>query len=361
MSEDWAAVRREFPALEHWTYLNTATYGQVPKRAVEAMTRHSIHRDQTACTDFLDWYAEVNGIRGSIARLIRAEPEDIAFVGNAATALHMVLSGIALKPGENVVTLEQEFPNYLYIDSVRQPAWRDFYEAIDERTRLVAISQVNYSTGFRPPLSEISQRLAKRGIPLFVDGCQSVGALSFDVTETPVDVLAVHAYKWMISPTGAGFMYVAPRFRGKLAPSVMGWRSHFDWRNVDQLHHGSPQFVDGAEKYEGGGLPFHLLYAMGAVTKWMLEIGPHEIERRVLELARATRAILRELGAEAAETESQVVTGRFPERDASQMARALKEKKVVISARHGNLRIAPHFYNNEDDLEKLRTSLKALL
>ena len=88
------------------------------------------------------------------------------------------------------------------------------------------------------------------------------------------DMFAVHAYKWLISPNGAGFMYVSPELRERLRPNVVGWRSHKDWRRVDSLHHGAPEFVDSAEKYEGGMLNFPSLYAMGASVEMMLELGP---------------------------------------------------------------------------------------
>ena len=358
---DWIEIRKEFPALERWTYLNTATYGQMPRRAVEAMAGHSQRRDELACTDFLDWYTDADRMRASIARLIHAEPEDIAFVPNAASALSMVLAGIAPAADENIVTLDDEFPNYLYQGSARKVPWERFYESIDDRIRLVAFSEVNYATGFRPPLTDIVKFLGTRGVPLFLDGSQSVGALTFDVTKTPVDVLAVHGYKWLLAPTGAGFMYVSPAFRKKLPPSIIGWRSHLDWRNVDRLHSGTPEFKDAAEKYEGGGLPFHLLYAMDSSVTWMLEIGPDVIERRVMDLANSTRSMLRALGAEVQDTGSQIVIARFTGADASATARALREQKVVVAARHGRLRISPHFYNDEGDLERLKTALKQLL
>ena len=361
---DWMSVRAEFPALARWTYLNSATYGQVPRRAVEAMARHSAHRDDLASTDFLDWYTDADRMRASIARLIHAEPEDIAFVPNAAAALSIVLAGLEPGPHGNIVTLDDEFPNYLYQDAARKVPWSRFYESIDERTRLAAFSEVNYATGFRPPLVEVSRFLKQRGVPLFLDGSQSVGALTVDVRKTPVDVLAVHGYKWLLAPTGAGFMYVSPEFRKNLPPNIVGWRSHRDWRNVDRLHTGTPEFKDAAEKYEGGGLPFHLLYAMEASVNWMLEIGPHAIEKRVLELAAATRAILRGLGAAIEDTGSQIVIAGFPalERfDASRTARALREQNVVIAARHGRLRISPHFYNSEEDLQRLESAVKPLL
>lgn len=357
---NWESIRREFPALAHWTYLNTATYGQMPRRAVEAMSRHSEQRDEFACTDFLDWYTDADRMRASIARLIHAEPGDIAFVPNAASALSIVLAGIAPKPDENIVTLDDEFPNYLYQGLAKRVPWERFYESVDDRTRLVAFSEVNYATGFRPPLPEISRFVAERGVPLFLDGSQSVGALTFDVRKTPVDVLAVHGYKWLMAPTGAGFMYVSQAFRMKLPPNIIGWRSHHDWRNVDRLHSGTPVFKDATEKYEGGGLPFHLLYAMDASVTWLLEIGPEAIERRVMELANSARSILRGLGAQVDDTGSQIVIAGFPGKDASATARALREQKVVVAARQGRLRVSPHFYNDDEDLKRLESALKKL-
>jgi selenocysteine lyase/cysteine desulfurase len=360
MSVDWAAARAEFPSLARWTYLNTATYGQMPRCAVEAMSRHSRRRDEAACTDFLDWYADADRIRASVARLIHASPDDIAFTTNAASALATVLAGLAPGERDNLVTLESEFPNYLYLSAVRKTSWERFYDAVDSNTRLVALSEVNYSTGFRPPLKDISAFLAARGIPLFVDGSQSVGALTFDVSRTRVDVLAVHGYKWLLSPTGAGFLYVSPEFRARLAPGVIGWRSHHDWRNVDRLHHGAPQFKDSAEKYEGGGLPFHLLYAMGAAVDWILDLGPERIQQRVLYLADRARVILRNLGAQVDETGSHIVCGRFAGRDASDLARRLRERAIVVAARHGALRVSPHFYNDGADLDRLEQALRMM-
>ena len=358
---DWIKARGEFPALERWTYLNTATYGQMPGRAARAIAGHSQRRDELASTDFLDWYVDADRIRSSIARLIHAKPDDIAFVPSAAAALSIVLAGLGPAAGNNIVTLDDEFPNYLYQDMTRKVVWEKFYESVDHRTRMVAFSEVNYATGFRPPLREIVPFLKARGVPLFLDGSQSVGALTFDVRKTPVDALAVHGYKWLMSPTGAGFMYVSPAFRKKLPPNIIGWRSHHDWRNVDRLHSGAPQFKDSAEKYEGGGLPFHLLYAMEASVEWMLEIGPDAIERRVLELAESARRMLRGLGAQVEDTGSQIVMAGFSGMDASAAARALRERKVVIAARHGRLRISPHFYNDDQDLLRLETALKNLL
>jgi selenocysteine lyase/cysteine desulfurase len=360
MIPDWQAIRAEFPALSAWTCLNSATFGQLPRRAIEAVARHWAHRDELACADFLDWYDDADRLRGTIARLIHAAPEDIAFVPSAAAGLGIVTAGLGLKPGE-VVTLAGEFPNNLYVSGVREVCWERFYESVGARTRLVALSEVNYSTGFRAPLEDIARFLRERNVIFLIDGTQSVGALQFDVEKIRPDVLVVHGYKWLISPTGAGFLYIAPNLRKILPPSVTGWRSHRAWREVDNLHHGTPVFEDSAQKYEGGGLPFPLLYAMEASVNLLLEIGPEAIERRVLELAGSARERLRRLGAEAPETGSQIVAAKFAGRDPSPLARELKSRRVLVSARHGYLRVSPHFYNNEEDLDRMEAALRALL
>ena len=178
---DWEKIRCEFPALENRAYLNTATFGQLPRRATEAVDRHWRHRDELACTDFLSWYEDADRLRGSIAKLIGATADDIAFVSNAAAALGMVLAALDLKADDNIVTLQDEFPNYLYMPQMREVRWERLFESIDKNTRLIALSEVNYATGFRPPIEEISKFTRERGIILFVDGTQSVGALTVDV------------------------------------------------------------------------------------------------------------------------------------------------------------------------------------
>jgi cysteine desulfurase/selenocysteine lyase len=369
MTIDWQAIRAEFPALSNWTYLNSATFGQLPRRGIEAVSRHFAHRDELACSDFLDWYTDADRLRDSIARLIHASVDDIAFVANASAALGLVAGGLAWQRGDNVVTLSDEFPNYLYLPALvekhcvefREVPWEGFYKSIDARTRMVALSEVNYSSGFRPPLDELSQFLRERNVVLFVDGTQSVGALQFDVRKSQPDVLAVHGYKWLVSPTGAGFVYVAKHLRDRLPPSEIGWRSHSTWREVDNLHHGTPILKESAEKYEGGGLPFPLLYAMEASVNLMLDIGPAAIEQRVLELARGARERLVRLGAVAADNGSQIVAAKFAGQDPSRLARELKARRVLVAARHGYLRVSPHFYNNEEDLDRLEEELVKLL
>ncbi len=369
MAADWNAIRAEFPALANWTYLNTATFGQLPRATVEAINRHLARRDELACSDFLSWFDDADLLRGRVGQLVNCEARDIAFINSANSALSLLMGGIDWKPGDRIVALQDEFPNNIYCPAVLERVgvefvetpWERFYDSITPRTRLVVVSTVNYTNGFAPPLEEMARFLRERNVLFYVDGTQSVGALRFDAGKIQPDMLAVHGYKWLLSPNGIGFMYVSPSLRERLHPAVIGWRSHHAWRNVDNLHHGAPVFAASAEKYEGGMLASSLLCAMDASIGMMLDIGVGEIERRVRELAAMLRERLHGLGAQVPEFDSPIVAARFEDRDASDLARRLKERRVLVSARHGNLRVSAHFYNTEQDLDRLESELRPLL
>jgi cysteine desulfurase/selenocysteine lyase len=222
----------------------------------------------------------------------------------------------------------------------------------------VLMSTASYTTGFRPPLDEISRHVHERGGLLYLDGTQGIGALKFDVQRIQPDMLAVHGYKWLLSPNGAGFMYVSPELRKRLRPTVIGWRSDKRWREVATLHHGAPEFVEAAEKYEGGMLNFPSLYAMGASVQMMLDLGTEVIEARVLDLAKRCAEALEAEGGEVEFRGTPILAARFQQRDAVELARKLRRDRILVSARHGRLRVSVHFYNDESDLERLRNALR---
>jgi selenocysteine lyase/cysteine desulfurase len=371
---DWARIREEFPALANWTYLNTATYGQMPRRAVEAVNAHFTRRDALACSDYMSWFDDADRVRALIGKLIGCDAADLAFVINASSALSLLLGGIDWQPGDRIVTLENEFPNHYYytghlgargVEFAETPYDR-FFDAITPRTRLVALSTVSYATGFRAPLDRIAPFLRERGVMLYVDGTQSLGALPFDVAAVKPDVYAVDGYKWLLCPNGGGFVYVSPQVRQWLQPSVIGWRSDKGWRNTGELHHGRPEFPESAERYEGGMLAFPSVYAMAACVEFLLELGAEAVEQRVAELAEKTRDVLRRAGGRVRSDylphhDSAVVCASFEGRDPSAIAHALQSQRVIVAARKGNLRVSPHFYNNEEDLDRLSAALKASL
>ncbi len=369
MSPDWAAARARFPALRHWTYLNTASFGQLPDCSIDACAAHFRHREDLACGDFVSWFDDADRVRDAIARLIGGTGSDIAFAPNASSALAVLLHGIDWRAGDRVVTLAGEFPNLLYgpaslarvgVESI-ETTWGDLPGAITPRTRLVLLSTVNYTTGFAPNLETLADSLRERGLPLFLDATQSAGALPVDVTRLGPAMLACDGYKWLLSPNGAAFFHVPAEVRAWLRPNVVGWRSDAGWRDVDSLHHGAARWPDGAERYEGGMIPFPLLFAMEASVKLILDLGVEAIAARALWLAALARDRLRELGADIETQDSPIVAARFPAADASALVRALAADRILVAARHGLLRVSPHFYNDEEDVGRLVWALRRLL
>lgn len=370
MTPDWPSIRNRYPALQQWTYFNSATFGLLSTATAAAVTRHFDHRDELACGDFLAWFDDIDRTRAKAAALINSAPDDIAFSINAATPLSLLLGGTDWQPGDRIVTLTHEFPNQLYyaallrekgVDFV-EVEWDGFYDAITPATRAVLMSQVSYTTGFRPPLEQIGPFLAERGILFYVDATQALGALTFDVEKVQPSMLAVHGYKWLLCPNGAAFFYVSPDLRRRLQPNIVGWRSHEDWRNVNRLHHGAPVFRESAEKYEGGMPAFPCLYAMDAALSEFLETGPEVIEQRVLGLAALLEERLRELGqVTVLHRDSPIVAARFEGLDPAILVQRLKEKRILASARHGCLRLSVHFYNDESDIATLIDILRSAL
>lgn len=381
MDADWTNLRGEFPVLKEWTYLNTASLGPIPQCVVRAANRHFEHRDARACLDFLDWFSDIDEVRAKLATLIGASPDDIAFIPNTGSVLSWLLTGIDWKAGDHVLTLSDEFPNNLYFGGALQrkgvhsstvpiPGDRfcieELIECLTESTRIVLASAVNYSTGLRPPLDEIGEELKKRNILFYVDGTQSVGALSTDVAASRIDVLGVHGYKWMCCPPGTGFAYVAPHVREWLEPNVYSWRSHRDWRNVDHLHHGTPELPASAIKYEGGMQNFAGIYAMGAAVDLFESLGRGAIEEQVRVISAATRDTLRAAGAELLSDkhtyyDAPIVCGAFEGVDASRLALELQGRQITVAARKGRLRVSPHFFNNEEDMTRLADGLREVL
>lgn len=369
MTRDWRAVRAEYPALEGRAFLNTATFGQLSRNTVAAMTRHLAHRDETACMDFLDWFEDHDRLRAKLASFVGARTSDVAFSPNAAAALGLLVSGLDWRPEDEFLTLEGEFPNNLYAPHYmgsrgatgREVPWDRLLDSISDRTRAIAISTANYATGFRPPLEELSAECRRHDILLYVDATQTLGAFRFNFASLQPAILAVNCYKWMLAPNGAAFFAMREDVRRRIAPLAVGWRSDRDWRNVDQLHHGSPRLSESAERYEAGMLPSALLYGLEASLDRMIELTPEEIEARVMEIATGARKMLEAAGGRIAHPDTAILAACFAGRDASELSRRLKERGVLVSARHGLLRVSTHFYNDFSDLTALESALSEAL
>lgn len=377
-------LRSEMPVAGRFVYLNHAAIGPLPRRSAERMAALARVVSETGDRRWPERNAEAERVRSLAARLIGARaPHEIAFVENTSTALSAVAEGIDWRPGDNLVGAEGEFPSNAYPwmnVAARRPGEieirlaperggridpEDLLSRIDGRTRLLALSSVQYATGFRSDLERLGAACRERGALFVVDAIQSLGALALDVEACGLDVLAASAHKWLLGPEGIGLLYVSDRVVERLRPTRAGWRSTrtpYEWAHLDLT------FAEGAKRFESGTLNVYGLAAFGGSLEILLEAGAEAIERRVLALAERTAAGFEAAGWTLAAPRdgafrgeaSGIVAGTHPRHRPEEMAEALAERGVVVSARAGRLRAAPHFYNTESEIDRFAAVLAEL-
>ncbi|WP_244420433.1 aminotransferase class V-fold PLP-dependent enzyme [Isosphaera pallida] len=377
---DWSALREaEFPVGRRYAYFDHAAVAPLPRRAVEAMTTWANDLSERGDAQWLSWYDRLADYRRGLANLIAADPGEIAFIPNTTHGVGLIAEGFPWQPGDRIVLPEDEYPSNVYpwmnlasrgvgLDRVPTRAGRilldDLAAAIGPQTRLLAISHVEFATGFRNDLDAVGQLCQQRGVALFVDAIQGLGPLRIDVSRTPIDFLAADGHKWLLGPEGAGFLYVRTCWIQRLRPIMVGW--HSVTRAFD---HGTIDFTlkTTAQRWEGGTFNMPGLHALGASVSLFHEVGPDRIAGRILERARAVATLARDLGLEVfggfgPSEDSGIVSIVIPEAlgGPAQAAARLKERDVILSARGGRLRVSPHCYTNDEDLQRLHDGLSAL-
>ena len=241
-----AQVRALFPVTQRYAYLNHAAAAALPRPVTEAMTGYLTSRMSDGTEALCDWEDRLEGIRQLAAGFIGAHRDEIAFTGSVSQGLNVVAAGLDWQPGDNLICAETEFPANVYpwtnlrrrdVEIRFAPARdnrlqiEDLLALMDGRTRLLAISFVEFGTGYRNDLHTLAQVCHERGVYLCVDSIQGLGALQLDVNETGVDLLAAHAAKWMLGPIGAGFVYIRPNLMSRIEPVMAGWRGVVDRDN----------------------------------------------------------------------------------------------------------------------------------
>jgi selenocysteine lyase/cysteine desulfurase len=236
-------------------------------------------------------------------------------------------------------------------------------EACDARTRVVALSWVGYGSGWRIDPAAAARMAHDHGALFFLDAIQGMGVFPLDVQAADIDLLAADGHKWMLGPEGAGLFYAKQSLLAELRPLHVGWNSvkhRYDFNTI------AFELREEAGRYEGGSANMVGYHALGASLKLLREMGcgPQQsaIAKRVLEIAAHARTRLSEIGAvldtpfEAGHN-SGIVRFHLPDRDSQQLRKQCLDRNVVVSFRGGTLRISPHAYNNEEDVERLLAAL----
>ena len=323
-----------------------------------------------------DWDKRVEAVRRAAAAMIGAEADEIALVNNTTHGINIVAEGLRWREGDNVVTLANEFPANLYpwmnqadrgvetrlvpVEGGRPDLGR-IADACDDRTRIVTVSWVSYSSGWRFDLDRLAETVYRRGALLFVDAIQGLGVFELDVKNTPIDFASADSHKWMLGPEGAGICFIRGEHLGELRPTGTGWRSVEEPGNFEKI--GQPLRAT-ASRYEGGTQCMGALAAMGASIELLGRFGPRAISQRVIEITDLACERLASIGAEIKSPrqseahKSGIVVFTLPGQDPEALKQRCLERGVALSCRSGMLRISPHAYNNEDDIERLIDALR---
>lgn len=368
-------MRDLFPVTRRYAYLNHASAAALPRPVMEVMSRHLVEQGQAGSEALSDWDSRQEEIRQLAARFVGAHRDEIVFTGSVSHGLNIVAAGLDWRPGDNLVCAETEFPANVYPWTYLQrrgleirfaPAQdnrilvEDVAGLLNDRTRLVAISFVEFGTGYRNNLDALARVCQERGVYLCVDGIQGLGALQFDVARTPVDFLATHAAKWMLGPVGAGFLYIRRDRLPLLEPVMTGWRAVVD--RDDYYRYDSP-LRDTAERFEPGSPNVVGLMGMAAAMDLLLSVGLDQIEARILALTDYLIDGLQARGCTITtpiahrRERSGIVCFRHCAVDPAVLAGRLHDLGVVVSLRGDVIRVSPHFYNTEDELGRVLDAL----
>jgi selenocysteine lyase/cysteine desulfurase len=367
---DWQALRHEFPVTRRWAYFDHAAVAPISLRAQQALAAWAADLVENGDVHDPSWVRRVEDVRRLAGRLLGAEPEDVAFIKNTSEGIGIVAEGFPWRGGDNVVTAAEEYPANLYpwmnladrgveLRTVPSRDGRieidDLRAAIDSRTRIVTLSYVEYASGFRNDLAAVGALCRERGAYLFVDAIQGLGVLPLEVRRLPVDFLASDGHKWLLGPEGAGLFYIRRDLVDMLHAVGVGWNSVVNSRDFARRNF---QLKPNAGRWESGSLNVAGITALGASLELLLEIGIETIAERVLALTdtlceRAARAGLEVYSSQRPGDRSSIVSLIVPGSDGAELVRRCRSEGIVINRRAGRLRISPHCYNSEEEIDRL--------
>ena len=368
-------LRELFPVTRSSIYLNHAAVSPPPTPTIEAVTKQLTDVNENGSVNFRNWLAVKESARSLAAAMICARPEQIAFMRNTSDGLSTIANGLSWKPGDNLVTFRNEFPSNIYpwlrlkeargveIRMCGEVAGRvnldELIGMIDSRTRVVAISQVQYSTGFRADLERIGRAARAHDALLVVDVIQAMGVVPTDVEAQLIDAAAGAGHKWLLTPEGIGILYLSDRARTRIEPTLVGWTSvpnPEDYGNYEQ------GWKPGTLAWESGTFPTALVYGLEASLKLLNKLGVEAINKHLEELTDFLCSGLNGRGYEAVssrrpEEKSQIVSIRHGQLSPMALYAHLKRNNIVTAPRGDGLRISPHCYNTLDEIEALIAAL----
>jgi len=369
---DLSRYRKEFPFTDKVIFFNHASFGPLPQRSWEATEEYynCLRLEKIENMDKVA-FEKLDEIRVLVAHMIKAKPEEIAFATNTSYGLNVAAWGLDLKPGDKILLSDVEFPantypwtnlkqkgvNIKFVPSKNRCFDIDsFVKSIDAKTKVLALSFVQFFNGFRSDLKMIGEICEEKDIFFVVDGIQGIGNLDLDVKECKIDFLACGAQKWLMSSLGSGFFYLSSEAKRNINTYFFGWLG-VDWKMnfSDLLKFDLPPFPS-ARKFEIGTYPYAGIWTMHSSLKMLSEIGIKNIEIHnqalldllIEHLKKKSYHIMTSLEAV---HRSSILS--FSGENIEDLHRKLRKNNIFVSLREGSIRVAPHFYNTTEEMEKL--------
>jgi selenocysteine lyase/cysteine desulfurase len=371
---DFSSYRKVFPVCETLVYLNHAGVAPTSIRVRDAVTDWFDRHVARGILYEEGWEQTAEACRARFASLIGASADEIAFVRNTSNGLALVAEGLDWKQGDRVaVATEIEYPSNVYpwqhlahrgvdVDTVAAPEGAVLPEAVEAaikpQTRLVAVSSAQYATGAVTDLEAIGAICRERDVLFCVDGIQTLGALDIDVKKAGIHFLPADSHKWLLGMPGIGALYVSKDVVDRVRPVLVGWKSTTDGWNFDRAHF---ELLSDARKFEEGSQPYPLIAGFHAALEILEEVGIPAIGRRIRGLIERLAESLTEIGAEVfppPEMRHHILTFTHPKVDGEELLERLSEQNFVFSRRRGRLRVSPHFYNTEEEMDKFASAVR---
>ena len=375
MDSDFQQIRDDFPVKRQFVYLNNASIGALSRKVVGAVTRFLEDVQDHGRLHYPDWCRYADGaIKERVGALIGADASEIAFVKNTTEGILIVANGLDWRPGDNVVIADIEYPSNVYcwmnlagrgvsVKWVKASAGRilleDIDTLIDRQTRLVSLSAVQFSNGFRLDLKRLGELCQSRGVLLNLDAIQWVGALPLDLRRCHVDFLSFGGHKWLLAPIGTGIFYCRSASMHHLHPHNVGY--HSVDKSEDHMDY-DLTFRPNAGRFEEALVNFPGIWGLEAAVELHLALGPANEERYILGLnTLATRGLEAKgyviVSPQGNGETSGILSFRHPTLRPERIADRLQAAKINLAIRGGNLRISPSVYNDEAEIGRFLEAL----
>ncbi|EKE04536.1 MAG: aminotransferase, class V [uncultured bacterium] len=374
-----AKIRKNFPTVNNLIYLDHAAVAPIHLQTRNILDKYINHFLNEGIRDYTIWFQKIEQIRKDFAKFIGAQDTEIAFIKNTSAGISILANGIDFQKGDNVIIPDIEFPANVYpwLNLERKGVEVKFLksensfinlnqleELIDQNTRVVSISWVEFVNGFRNDLKSISAICRKksqeygRKIYFCVDAIQGLGALKLDLQEIEIDFLAADGHKWFLALEGAGILYCNKKILNEIHPVSVGWKSVKDPLNFTNIDF---NLENSAKKFEEGSLNVAGILSLGASLDLFNEYGIENIEDRILHLTNTAISLLQSKNIEIISSlEEPHKSGilSFKTKDIEKDFQKLLDNRVQFSRRGDFLRISPHFYNTEEELERFSSLLE---